>query len=148
MASVTTDADSVARELARNRKPRYVGSVWKLGRVLLTTIDGKLTGAGRVFRAQNPSVSLSHFDHRSERIAGRQARARDAIGRERIVARMVDGKMAVTKLGQSYYAPGPQVFTAFVPAWRHGVNGDLKRSSVAIDDAWNPPDAQRPARPR
>ena len=88
-AMALTAADLVARELARNRKLRFSGSVWRLGRSLpLTTVDGKLTEAGRVFRAQNPSVSLSHFDHRSERIAGRQVRARDAIGRERVVARM------------------------------------------------------------
>ena len=65
-----TAADLVARELAKNRKPRFSGSVWRLGRHRpLTTVDGRLTDAEHAFRAQNPSVSLGHFDRKSERIS-------------------------------------------------------------------------------
>jgi len=49
---------------------------------------------------------------------------------------MVDGKMAVAKFGQGHYAPELRVFRAFVPAWRRGLDGNVVRSPVAIDDAW------------
>ena len=48
----TSAADLVARELAKNRKPRFSGSVWRLGRLALTTVDGGLMDVGRVFSAQ------------------------------------------------------------------------------------------------
>ena len=84
-----TAADLVAREQAKGRKLRFSGSVWRLGRSLqLTARDGSLTDAGSAFQAQSPSsVSLSHYNHRSERITGSQMRARDASGQERIVAK-------------------------------------------------------------
>ena len=63
----------VERELARGREKRFLGSVWRLGRVELTRTDGQLTDGGRVFQALRPSESLSSTGPQSVRLAARSA---------------------------------------------------------------------------
>jgi hypothetical protein len=132
----TTPAGMVARELEKHREKRFTGSVWRIGRHALTTVDGRLTDIGHAFRRLRPAEDLSHYDRSTERITGTQVRARDPLGYERVVARMRDGKTLAPKTGQSYYDPGSSVFTACVPAWRRDAQGNLFQTSVPVDDHW------------
>ena len=55
-----TPAGIVARELEKHREKRFSGSVWRIGRHTLTTVDGKLTDLGHAFRRLRPTEDLSH----------------------------------------------------------------------------------------
>ena len=121
----------VRRMLSRNSKLKFSGSVWRLGRQALTTTTGELTSLGHAYRMLHPVVSLSHYNRETQRITGRQVRVRDAAGRNRVVATMVDGKFVATQSGQAYYGTGSGIFRAFVPAWEIGSSGppaDQRRS--------------------
>ena len=89
---MATPADIVAKELQKNRNKHYTGSVWRLGRRALTNVNGKLTYLGHAYLRLRPTEDLSHFDRAAERITGRQIRAKDALGYERVVAKIQDGK--------------------------------------------------------
>ena len=132
----TTAAELVDRALRKNKEARSAGSVWRLGRLALTTTDGQLTDVGNNFLARRPEVDLPHYNRASERITGRQVRVTDMLGRERIVAKMTDGKVVATKSGQSYYGAGSSVFQAYVPVWRRDAQGTLFRTSIPLDDEW------------
>ena len=134
----TTARELVEREFARGRDKRFAGSVWRLGEFALTRTDGQLTEYGHVFRALRPEESLSHFDRSSERATAMQARAVDAIGRERVVGRMVDGTMMATPLGQAYYGRGSAIFEVRVPGWRRDQNGQMVRAKhgIPLNDQW------------
>jgi hypothetical protein len=128
----------VRRMLSRNSKLKFSGSVWRLGRQALTTTTGELTSLGHAYRMLHPVVSLSHYNRETQRITGRQVRVRDAAGRNRVVATMVDGKFVATNFGQAYYGTGSRIFRAYVPAWAVGSEpgSPTVRTSVTLDDAW------------
>ena len=136
MAPLTTTADIVDRALLRRKEARFAGSVWRLGRVALTTTDGQLTDAGHLFRARRPEADLSHYKRSTERITGKQVRVQDLLGKERIVATVADGEVTATKTGQAYYGTGSSVFQALAPAWRKDSQGQLYRTTASLDDQW------------
>ena len=57
-------AEIVARELDKKRVKRYSGSVWRLGRHALTTVEGRPTDLGHAFLRLHPSEDLGHFNGR------------------------------------------------------------------------------------
>lgn len=129
-------SDVVARELAKGRGKRYSGSVWRLGRHALTTVEGRPTDLGHAFLRVRPSEDLGHFNRSTERTTGRQVRVLDFAGRTRVVAKIQDGRVMATKMGQGYYGQAAAIFNAYVPAWRRGRDGQLYRTSVTLDDQW------------
>ena len=133
---MVTAADIVAKALEKKRETRYTGSVWRIGRRALTTVNGKLTDLGHAYLRLRPTEDLSHFDRATERITGRQVRAKDALGYERVVAKIQDGKTLATKVGQSYYGQGAAVFSAYVPAWRRDAQGNFVQTYISLDDQW------------
>ncbi len=102
-------------------------------RVELTTPNGKLTAAGRLYyRGREPPEA---FDPRQEPIqVGRTEYIQMHNGKRMVARRFNDGRWAFTKVGKDFYELNRQTFILDVPGIRvvQGKNGETLRSNVHV----------------